>query len=85
SLEPAILAKYVAPAPLKTDLSLRVIYDNKVWLGSTFRTQDAIALFLGYNHNNQISIGYSYDMSTTEIRSFSDSTHELTLGFRVAR
>lgn len=85
SVEPAILAKYVSPAPLKTDFSMRVIYGNKVWLGSTYRTQDAIAFFLGYNYNNQLSIGYSYDMSTTEIRSFSASTHELTLGFRVAR
>ena len=85
SLEPAVLLKYVSPAPLKTDVSIRVIYDDKVWLGSTFRTQDAIALFLGYNHNNQISIGYAYDMTTTDIKTFSDSTHELTLGFRVAR
>lgn len=83
AIEPAVLVKYVKPAPVKTDASLRVIFKDKVWLGGTFRTNDAIAMFLGYNHNNQISIGYAYDMSTTEIKSFSDSTHELTLAFKV--
>ncbi len=85
TVEPAILAKYVSPAPLKIDVSARVLYDNKIWLGGTFRTNDAIAMYLGYNHNDQISIGYAYDMSTTDIKSFSDSTHELTLGFRVSK
>ncbi len=83
AVEPAILAKYVKPVPLKTDFSLRVLYDNKVWLGGTFRTNDAIAMFLGYNHNNQISIGYAYDITTSSIKSFSDSTHELTLAFKI--
>jgi len=85
AVEPAILAKYVNPAPLKTDFSLRVLYDSKVWLGGMFRTNDAIAMFLGYNHNNQLSIGYAYDITTSSIKSFSDSTHELTLAFKVSK
>jgi len=83
TVAPSVLAKYVAPAPMKIDAGLRVIFDKKIWLGGTFRTNDAIAMLVGYNHNDQFSIGYAYDMSTTEIRSFSDSTHELTLAFRV--
>ncbi|MEZ7967433.1 MAG: type IX secretion system membrane protein PorP/SprF [Flavobacteriales bacterium] len=85
AVEPAILTKYVSPAPLKTDLSLRVIYESKVWLGGTYRTNDAIAMFAGYNYNDQISIGYAYDITTSSIKSFSDSTHELTLAFKVSK
>ncbi len=83
AVEPAILTKYVSPSPLKTDLSLRVIYESKIWIGGMYRTNDAIAMFAGYNYNDQISIGYAYDITTSSIKSFSDSTHELTLAFKV--
>ncbi len=85
AVEPAVFVKYVKPAPLKTDASLRVLYKDKIWLGGTYRTNDAIATFIGYNHNNQFSIGYAYDITTSSIKSFADSTHELTLAFRVYR
>jgi hypothetical protein len=42
-------------------------------------------MFAGYNYNDQISIGYAYDITTSSIKSFSDSTHELTLAFKVSK
>ncbi len=83
NLEPHILIKYVKPAPLKVDLAAKVTYQNMVWLGASYRTNDAIAAFIGYNFNDQFSIGYSYDMTVSAIRSFTDATHELSLGFRM--
>jgi len=82
TLEPHVLIKYVKPAPLKIDVAVRVVYENKVWLGSSFRTNDAFSVYVGYNYNDQVSFGYSYDITTSSIKSFSDSTHELTLGFK---
>ncbi len=83
TLEPHVLIKYVKPAPLKVDVAARVVYDGVVWLGGSFRSNDALSAFVGYNHNDQVSFGYSYDFTTSAIKSFTDGTHELTIGFKM--
>jgi len=82
TVEPYLLVKYVTPAPLKVDFATRIMYQNKVWLGGSFRNNDAVSAFIGYNHQNVFSFGYSYDFTTSSIKSFTDSTHELVLGFK---
>lgn len=82
SIEPSILLKYVSPAPPQLDISVRGIYKNTVWVGGTFRTKDAFSLLLGAIYKDGLMFGYSYDMSTTNIKNYSSGTHELVLGIR---
>ena len=81
-VEPSFLIKYVDPAPLKLDVNVRAIYKKQVWLGLSYRTNDAWSAMLGYVHQNNLMIGYSYDFTTTEIRKYSTGTHELMLGVK---
>ncbi len=81
-VEPSFLVKYVAPAPVKVDLSVRAIYKKQLWLGVSYRTNDAISAMLGYMHKNWLMIGYSYDYTTTNLRNYSTGTHEIVLGLR---
>ncbi len=81
-LEPSALFKYVFPAPLKVDISARAFYRKMVWLGASWRSNDAWVAMAGYEWNERLMIGYSYDFSTTNIRRHSDGTHEIQLGFR---
>lgn len=84
-LEPSVLVKYVSPAPVKIDAGFRAIYQKKVWLGVTYRTNDAICAMLGYMHNNWLMIGYSYDYTITRLRNYTTGTHEITLGLRFTK
>jgi type IX secretion system PorP/SprF family membrane protein len=84
-LEPSFLFKYEIPAPPKIDAGLRVIYQDMVWLGSTYRHNDAFSVLLGYMYENYLLIGYSYDFTTTDIKRYSTGTHELMLGLRFSR
>ncbi len=81
-LEPSFLVKYVKPAPVKIDVGVRGIYQKKVWLGVTYRTNDAISAMLGYMHNNWLMLGYSYDYTTTKLRQYTTGTHEIMFGLR---
>lgn len=89
AVAPAILIKYVWPTPPQMDLSTRGIYkkDGKdlVWLGVSWRTMDAVGFYLGYNYDNQIHFGYSYDYTTTNIRRYSSGTHELMITFKFSK
>ncbi|NCO55387.1 MAG: type IX secretion system membrane protein PorP/SprF [Bacteroidetes bacterium] len=81
-VEPTLLLKFVSPAPIQADISAKVTYKNMVWLGFSYRTKDALSVMVGYNYKDQLSFGYSYDLSITDIKKYSTGTHELMLGIR---
>ncbi len=64
------------------DLNTLVTYNQKVWGGLSYRHQDAVVVLLGLKFD-QISIGYSYDISTSLIgrdgRSY--GSHELLVQY----
>jgi type IX secretion system PorP/SprF family membrane protein len=80
--EPNFLVKFVSPAPFQIDIGGRVIYKNKAWLGLTYRTKDAMSVIGGYTYKENITFGYSYDITTTNLKTYSNGTHELVVGFR---
>ena len=81
-IEPSIMLKWRDPTPMKIDLGLRAVYRKIVWLGAYFRTRDAISAIVGYLHNDQLMVGYSFDFTTTRLRNYSTGTHEIMLGLK---
>lgn len=79
-LEPSFLLKYVDPVPPKFDLTATLRYQDMVWIGATYRSQDAICLMVGYWMKKTFQFGYSYDLTTTNLRNYSSGTHEVMLG-----
>ena len=59
-----------------------------VWLGVSFRTEDAIARCIGFQRqaaNGKWSwkIGYSYDLTTSQLKNYSSSSHAIMLNYCV--
>jgi type IX secretion system PorP/SprF family membrane protein len=84
-LTPHVLAK-TDLASTQLDVNATVMYDNSFWLGATYRLEDAIAPMAGYQYNfpsgkSTLRIGYSYDITTSEINNYSDGSHELMLSY----
>jgi type IX secretion system PorP/SprF family membrane protein len=84
-IEPSFLLKYESPAPPKLDLGVRGIYQEQIWLGVSYRHNDAVTALLGYFYKNYLMIGYSLDFSTTSIKKYSGATHEIMLGIRFSK
>ena len=84
-IEPSFLMKMVSPVPVQFDLSAKVIYQKKFWLGLSYRTYDAMSVLLGYSYLEQLFFGYSYDFTTSEIKNYSSGTHEIMLGIRFSK
>lgn len=85
TLEPSALVKYVNPVPVKIDLSLRGIYKDLIWIGGTWRSNDAAAAMAGFVLNNSLKLGYSYDFTTSDIKNYTDGTHEIVLSVSFKR
>jgi type IX secretion system PorP/SprF family membrane protein len=66
------------------DLTGRMEYDSKYWGGVSYRLQDAVVFLLGINIGSGLSIGYSYDLPTTQILSVSSGSHELLVMYSFA-
>lgn len=84
-IEPSFLAKYANPAPIMIDGGLRVIYKDQIWLGGAYRHNDAVTALIGFMYKNYLSIGYSYDFTTSNLKRYSTGTHELMLGLRFSK
>lgn len=67
------------------DLNLTYMWDKMIWVGGTYRMNDAGALLLGYQSKPfgggyTAKIGYSYDLILSKIKGYSSGTHEIMLG-----
>jgi hypothetical protein len=50
--------------------------------GVAYRLDDAVSAILGYQLTKNIYIGYSLDISTSQIYHYSFGTHEILIGYR---
>jgi len=64
---------------VQCDLTGRMEYDNKYWGGLSYRFQDAVVFLAGVNIASGLSIGYSYDLPTSQIIRVSSGSHEILL------
>ncbi len=81
ALQPNIMTKTSSFSIFTTDINLSAIYNNKIWGGVTYRTEDAVAVNIGYQFTEKISAGYSYDVGISDVSSASGGSHELFLRY----
>jgi type IX secretion system PorP/SprF family membrane protein len=78
---PSTLIKYISPLPVSFDINAKFQYRDLIWAGGSYRYQDGFAALVGLNMSNTFNIGYSYDITTSRIRTVSNGTHEIVIGF----
>ncbi len=83
TLLPSVMARYINPLPLGVDINVKLQYQDLIWVGGSYRSQDGFAGMLGVNLNNNINIGYSYDVTTSNLNSVSHGSHEFLVGFLI--
>ncbi len=77
-VKPNVLLKAVQNAPLQIDLNANVLIMNKVWAGISYRSLDSFDGLLSLQVNPQLQIGYSVDITQTEIDA---PSHEIMVNY----
>jgi type IX secretion system PorP/SprF family membrane protein len=85
TLQPSILLKSDASST-QLDIGALFLYDDMLWIGASYRTEDAIAPMIGYQHkfpkgDSMLRLGYSYDVTTSELKNYSSGSHEVMLSY----
>ena len=83
ALIPSFLTKLAQPSPASTDFNLKALYNDRVYIGGTYRKDDAFSVITGFNINSIIGIGYAYDATTSELNYFSQGSHEVVLNIKL--
>lgn len=83
---PTLLLKTALNYDFMTDISVRTIYQKQVWGGLgmryNFRNAESLMIFAGYNYNDMVNIGYSYDLTLSKIGVTSSGSHEVMIGVK---
>lgn len=80
-LKPSVLLKGVKGAPLEADLNAALWIKDVFSIGAQYRTSADIGAMIEIQATPQIRIGYGYDRSTTELKSFNSGSHEIMLRY----
>ncbi len=83
--KPTILIKAVNGAPIGAEVTAQFLFYEKLWAGVMYRWDDAAGVLLQYEINNRFKLGYAYDYTLSDIRKYSDGSHEVMLGFDLIR
>lgn len=83
-LRPAVFVKSDASVT-QVDLNVSYLHNKMLWAGVSYRLQDAIAPEVGFmttvGKDNVLKIGYSYDLTTSDIKNHSSGSHEIFINF----
>lgn len=80
-VKPSMLAKFVPGAPLNIDVNTSVLLYNTLWLGASYRHNNAVVLLTEFNITESIRCGYSYDIVINRLSRYNKGSHELFVGF----
>ncbi len=80
-IKPTFLWKQTMGAPVNYEVGLNVLLKRVLWLGAAYRSEDAVVLLIDYKISNNFSVGYSYDLTLSELKTDSGGSHEVRLGF----
>lgn len=78
---PSVMLRAVEGAPLSLDLNANFLLRERVWFGAMYRLGNALGVMAQYQVNEQLRVGYAFDMTTTRIGAYNAGTHELMLGY----
>lgn len=83
TLLPSATLRFISPAPVSFDLSLRAAYQDLFFVGLSYRHKDAVVGMVGYNLNNIMRLQYGYDFTISNLSNYSSGTHSLVLAIRL--
>ena len=81
SFEPSAILRLMTNAPIQFDVSGRIFYNQQLYIGSSYRHLDALALLIGID-SRKLGIGYAYDIGLSNLNDHHSGSHEIVLTFK---
>jgi type IX secretion system PorP/SprF family membrane protein len=79
--KPSVMLRAVAGAPVSLDLNANFLLRERIWFGALYRVGNAFGLLGQYQVNDQLRVGYAFDLTTTRLAAYNAGTHEIMLSY----
>ena len=79
--KPAFFVIWVPGAPVIADISANALIRETFNLGIAYRWDDSFSALLGVQISPDLSLGYAYDLTTSDLTDFTSGTHEVFLRY----
>ncbi|MEW6469008.1 MAG: type IX secretion system membrane protein PorP/SprF [Bacteroidota bacterium] len=80
-INPSLLVKVVKGAPVDVDVNCNFLFNEKLWLGLSYRLSYGVVALMQWNITDHLKLGYGYDLGLNRIGTVGGATHELMLGY----
>ena len=80
---PSALIRLQNNAPLSFDISSNFVFFDVVGLGASYRLNDSFIGMFELQINENFHVGYAYDITLSDIRLYSNGTHEIMINYRI--
>jgi len=84
--KPAFMIKATNGAAISTDVSANFLFFERLWLGTAYRlntTAGAWGFMADFQVFRDWRIGYTFELPTSDIRPYTNGTHEIMIMFEV--
>jgi len=80
-IKPSIMIKAVSGAPIQSDFNLNGWFNDAIGVGLSYRTNDALVGMFELQISPRLRIGYAYDYLISNLKTYTQGTHELMLRY----
>jgi type IX secretion system PorP/SprF family membrane protein len=80
---PSFLLRIQDRSPAGFDLTAQFIFDEVIYAGVSYRSQDSFVAIAQMILNDNFRIGYAYDTVTSDLSNYSPGSHEIMLNYRI--
>jgi len=82
--KPSTTVRMVSGSPVSAEFTPAVLLHNQLWLGGMFRNDGSLGALAKFDLTNQLSVGYSYELSQSALRPYNQGTHEVYVSYDLA-
>ena len=82
--KPSTTIRMVSGAPVSAEFSAALLLHDRLWVGGMYRLGDSFGGMVKFDVTDQLSLGYSYDLTNSKLQPYNQGTHEVFISYDIA-
>ncbi len=82
--KPSTTIRMVTGSPVSAEFSAALLLQERLWVGAMYRLGDSFGGMVKFDITDQLSLGYSYDLTNSLLSPYNQGTHEVFISYDVA-
>jgi type IX secretion system PorP/SprF family membrane protein len=81
TLTPSVMSRWVSGSPTSIDVTSTLDLYELIEVGVSYRIDESVSGVGIFRLSDWVNIGYAYESTTTDVKTYSDGTHEVMIRF----